>query len=610
MGRTTKRWILLAMMIARAIPAPSAALASAELRGRIDPRLLPYLEAPGGDSIAVWTEFRDKGEDGPADLARRLAEADALLTPRARARRVRAHVHPLVDERDLPVEPRYLAELAALGVRPIAVSRWLNRAAVRLPSRQLAGLAGLECVARVTPVEKATRISMETGPAARIPARSPGQGAPRRSDSLAPESPSAIDYGLTRDPLLQVRIPAVHTCGYTGRGVLIAILDEGFPGYDVHEALRDRVLDPGFTRDFVEGDVDVTNGFLLGHGTWVLGLIAGNRSGRYVGAAFGARFALARTENFVSESPAEMLYWGMGAEWADSLGADIINSSVGYFNFDDPQFDYGYSDMDGHTTDVTRAAEIAAAKGLLVVAAVGNEGQSPWRRLIAPSDANGDSVLTIGAVDAFGDTAAFSSVGPTADGRIKPDLVALGVAVPLVAPFGPGDTYESNNGTSFAAPLVTGLAACLMEAHPDSTPVAIIRALRASASRASAPDDKVGYGLPDGLLALHGVPSGVPKGALFHVEIAGENPVRVGPARVSFGTDDPGKDPFEARLVVFDAQGRHIRDLWSGLLCYGESETADWDGRRDDGHRAGPGLYFMALVGEGHVQGVRIVSLR
>src|SRR6185369_11132193 len=123
----------------------------------------------------------------------------------------------------------------------------------------------------------------------------------------------------------------------------------------------------------------------------------------------------------------------------------------GYFHFDDPQFDYDYSDMDGHTTDVTRAAEIAAAKGLLVVTAVGNEGQSPWRRLIAPSDANGDSVLAVGAVDAFGDTAAFSSVGPTADGRIKPDLVAQGVAVPLVAPFGPGDTYESNNGTSFAA---------------------------------------------------------------------------------------------------------------------------------------------------------------
>src|SRR5262249_23678194 len=156
------------------------------------------------------------------------------------------------------------------------------------------------------------------------------------------------------------------------------------------------------------------------------GCIAGNLPGAYVGSGFGARFALARTENDYSETPAEMLYWGMGAEWADSLGADLITSSLGYFTFDNPADSYTYASMDGRTTDVTRAAEIAAHKGILVVNAVGNEGASQWRYLIAPSDVATDSLIAVGSVDETGRVSAFSSYGPNAAGCTKPDLVARG----------------------------------------------------------------------------------------------------------------------------------------------------------------------------------------
>jgi subtilisin family serine protease len=344
-----------------------------------------------------------------------------------------------------------------------------------------------------------------------------------------------------------------------------------------------------------------------------MGCLAGRKAGTYVGSAYGASFLLARTENGASETPVEMVTWGLGAEWADSAGADVISSSLGYSTFNDPADNYTYADMDGHTTVVTRAAEIAASKGILVVTAVGNEGNSLWRKLVAPSDANGDSVIAVGAVDAAGAPAGFSSHGPSADGRVKPDLAARGVSVPV--PDTNNDAgYSPRSGTSFSTPILAGLATCLLQARPGWPPRLVIDALRKTASRYANPDTLVGYGIPNGLAALRWTPdtATVPPlpPATFAIRLAGPNPFAPNgtPAIVqldlgaNFGAATP-----HAR--VFDAHGRMVRELAPEQGAVGRW-IARWDGRGTGGLALGSGMYFITFEAVGRQASVRVVSLR
>jgi hypothetical protein len=585
------------------VPAIAPSLAS-----KLDPRLLAAALEAGGDPIPVWIVFADKGEQSPADLAARLAAAERDLSPRTRARRLRAGVKPLCDYLDLPLHAGYLDALRAAGLEPYGQSRWFNRVAIRVPGERLGELASLSFVRLLAPVERA-RVSADPAPSSIVEARS----APEPGFGI-----HSVSYGQTAAMLAQIQVPAMHDSGYIGSGVLVCVLDEGFNFHHKHEALRNQPIPPERQRDFVRGlptAQDTTDTFSFHHGTWVLGCIAGNLPGTYVGAAFGAEFALARTEVHITETPQEMVYWGMGAEWADSLGADIISSSLGYYTFDDSEDDYAYQDMDGHTTIVTRAAEIAASKGILVVTAVGNEGNSPWHYLIAPSDANGDSVLAVGAVDASGTVASFSSWGPSADGRTKPDIAARGVAVPVPSAAGNPNLYLSSvSGTSFSTPQIAGLAACLMQARPTWSARTIAVALRATASRASNPDDRVGYGIANGAAALQWAPStGVPGSSPNRLRLAGANPARLdqAPIRVRFGDLDAGGSIAEpGNVTVFDAAGREVRRLWSGMVPSGSPVVVSWDGRDQDGRPAGSGLYFITLTaGEQHST-VRVVALR
>jgi subtilisin family serine protease len=392
------------------------------------------------------------------------------------------------------------------------------------------------------------------------------------------------------------------------------VIDEGFNQHDTHEALVPALPAPGRRRDFVEGDTVVTDSAQPGsfsHGTWTFGVLAANRPGTYVGAAFGAEFALARTEVHGSEQPTEMLYWAQAAEWADSLGADLISSSLGYFQFDDPFPDYTYADMDGETTDITRAARIAAARGILVVNSVGNEGNKPWHWLVAPADVNGDSLIAVGAVDASGFAAPFSSYGPTADGRVKPDLAARGVNNPLVGASGGSSAYTTADGTSFSAPLVAGLAACLWQARPSWTATEVIRALRETASRAGSPNDRIGYGLPNGASALCWRVDGS-TGAPNSARVLGPNPMVKGgpPVRVRLMAGGVQSGRLRAHVRVFDARGREVSTLWSGELTRGQCLDVAWTGLDSGGRRAPPGIYYIALSAGGDVTSARIVSLQ
>lgn len=579
-----------------------------EVAGKLDPGLMGI---PADQVVPVWVEFTDKGETGPSDLARRLAEAEAALTPRCRARRERAHVRPLVDYLDLPLEPRYVEALRAHGFVPYGASRWFNRVAVHTAGGRLEELAALPFVRRLRPVELVRQASRPApGPdLARLP---PGAAGATNAQWVVQ------DYGRNFNAAFQLNVPAVHDSGYIGTGVLVCILDAGFNYYDKQEALRTVSVPYWRRRNFPDGTYTVQDTLDSGwsHGTWVMGCIAGNLPGAYLGTGYGAHFALARTEITSSETPIEMVYWGMGAEWADSLGADLISSSLGYFQFDNSADNYTYSDMDGHTTTVTRAAEIAASKGILVVDAVGNEGTSPWHYLIAPSDANGDSLIAAGAVDAGGNVASFSSYGPSADLRIKPDLAARGVSDTVVSASGDPQGYTVLSGTSFATPLLAGLAACLLQARPQWTPTQVIRALRETASRANNPDDREGYGIPDGLAALRWIPDTVggppirAPGGVLDLAMLGANPLRGdGVVRIRFALGPGAPAGASARVVVLDPQGRAVRTLFHDRLVRGAWQAVTWDGRDGEGRRLAPGLYLVTFRAAGHAVTRRVISL-
>ncbi len=607
----TRRLLAVAIALAALSGAPEPVVAAPARRATLDPRLAAAQRSD--EPVAVWITFRDKGERSPGDLAEALARAEAALTPRSRSRRARAQVSPFVDAYDLPVAGEYLAALASRGITPLATSRWLNRVAVRVPGAQLDEIADWRFVERVAPVERVLRSRPERVEALREETHS-RRGPARLENTTSCTGVAGPEPGRTFDALSQIGLLGIQACGYSGAGVLVCVIDDGFNGSDTHEALRDRVALSGHMRDFVDGDSVAIDPTGIGHGVGTYGILAGLEPGVYVGSAYGADFALARTEVNFSEQPVEMLYWGMAAEWADSLGADVISSSLGYFVFQNPGDSYTYAQMDGATTEVSRAARIAAAKGILVVNAVGNEGNTVWHYLIAPGDVNGDSVLAVGAINLFGERASFSSFGPSADGRIKPDLVALGQENAVVFPGLGSAGYGSSSGTSYSAPLVAGLAACILEARPDWTPVQVIRALRETASQAVSPDNRLGYGIPDGRAALAWTPESGPAPPRLGLSVRhlGANPAR-GPAartRVEFGLTGQSSEPVEGLLHVVDAGGRELRRLWSGSLCGGERHSAEWDGTDRDGRGVPAGIYWISLRGSGETAATRVVRVR
>lgn len=595
--------------------APAHAAAPLPWQVKLDPRLASPAKLTTTEVIPVWVEFVDKGEGGPGDLAVRLAAAEAALTPRARARRERAHVTPIVDYLDLPMHQPYIDALAARGFQPYGASRWFNRVAVRAPGTRISEIASLDFVRAMAPVEKAIISREPMGEVGSI--QRPAQAeCPNGANCLGR---AQVNYGLTGPELAIYNIAAMHDSGYVGTGILICMLDDGYQYYRKHEALKDIVVPPGHTRDFVWAlpnlpDSSTSSGYGW-HGAMTLACAGGNKPGVFLGAAYGATFALARTEVDSFERQVEMTNWGMGAEWADSLGAEIISSSLGYTTFDTPP-SYTYADMNGHTTTITRAAEIAASKGMLVLNAVGNEGNKLWVKLVAPSDANGDSVLAVGAVDLNKVKTAFSSFGPSSDHRIKPDLMAMGQSNPLpevrFVPNNPTQ-YVNLSGTSFATPLMAGFAACLMQARPNFSPVQIIQAMRASADRFTNPDTLYGYGIPSGAKALQVSAStvSVPPSSV-RIALAGPNPFRTGQtANIRFAVGSGVPAGAKARVNVYDAGGRRVRELW----CADDVPTdlwigVTWNGNDSNGHPVRPGLYFVSLEVGRETQSARLVYLR
>lgn len=412
--------------------------------------------------------FRDKGPKSTADY--RLRD---LFSEKAVARRIKSGISE-VDFRDIPVNKEYINQISSLGFKLHCASRWMNTALFKTESQaDISEIAELPFVSEVRNV------------------RNPVSKKNDHYDKLAlvtgQESYPAYDR-----PISMLNGINLHNSGFTGSGILIAVLDGGFTNADnisSLESLRNRNGITG-TYDFVNKS-DFVYSYHY-HGTAVLSVLAGNIPGSLEGSAPGACYLLIRTEDTGSESPAEEDYWAAGAEFADSTGADIISSSLGYYTFDDPSIDYKYSDLDGNKAFVTKAADIAASKGILVVNSAGNERNNSWIHIIAPSD--GDSVVAVGAADGDNVISSFSSAGPSADGRVKPDVVAQGVSVPVQIET---TIVTRSNGTSFSCPVLSGMCACVMQAVPEAGDCEIITALHLCSDRYLTPDSLYGYGIPD-----------------------------------------------------------------------------------------------------------------
>jgi subtilisin family serine protease len=465
----------------------------------------------------------------------------------------------------------------------------MNALSVDATPAQIAALRGLGCVRRLDLVGRGRRTPPT--PPASAPHRAPGSASPA---AAPPGSPSGPGYGGSAPALRLLRVDELHDRALYGLGVLVAHFDTGYPRLS-HEAFRTlRIVG---ARDFVDGDDDPTEGHsipgdALDHGQQTLSVLAGFKPGRLVGVAPGVELLLARTESSILEVPVEEDHWIAALEWADSLGADIVSSSLKFLQYDEPYGGYSWMDMDGRTARVTRAADLAARRGILVVNGAGNEGTDLFHNtLVAPAD--GHEVLAIGAVDVAGLRAGFSSVGPTTDlpPRIKPDLMAPGVDI-VAADVQHDSAYVRVSGTSLACPMAAGVAALLLSVH-EATPAELRDALRQTATRAGAADTWMGWGIIDAVAAYHHLialfPTSTEVGPRAGARLCFANPLRSGGEIAVRGLAEGLWS-----LRAYDVMGRRVRDLARGQ---GDRRNVRlvWDGRDDAGRRLAGGTYFLVL---------------
>lgn len=435
------------------------------------------LAAAQSHSHSYVVKFTDK-HNTPFSLSR----PEEFLSQKTISKRIQFNVG--FDAYDLPVNPNYIEQVEQLCHCKVAYSsKWFNAVVLRL--NDTLAISFIEQLPFVKEVELIGTYSSNR--------------ALTESNKTALENNATNDayiesiYGKGTAQIEMLNGQLLHELGFNGTGIDLAVLDAGFVS-------TDRL--PAFEKLRNEGRIKMTRDFAFGsgsevfswstHGNSVLSIIAGESMGNLTGTAPKANFFLFRTENVLSETPEEEYNWAAAAELCDSIGIDIINTSLGYSVFDDSTMNYTYADMDGNTTIITRAADMAAAKGMLVINSAGNEGDDDWHYITAPAD--GDSVLTIGAVDSLRQHAFFSSYGPSSDGRVKPNVSTMGLATAYA---GTDSSFYRGNGTSFSAPVLSGMAACLWQAFPQKSNMEIFSAIEQSAHLYHNPNDALGYGIPD-----------------------------------------------------------------------------------------------------------------
>ena len=418
-----------------------------------------------GDTLKYRISLKDKAA---TDYS--LQKPEMYLSKKSIERRKRQGLE--IDSTDLPVCKKYVDAIRKKGVHVLVTGKWDNFVTVSCnDSMLIAEIAGLPFVRSTERVWR--------GVAKRASERDSLINKPLRTDSL---------YGPAITQIKMSHADRLHEAGFKGQGMTIAVIDAGFHNVDKIEAMKNiNILG---TRDFVNPEADIYAE--SSHGMSVLSCMAMNQPNVMIGTAPEASYWLLRSEDEYSENLVEQDYWAAAIEFADSVGVDLVNTSLGYYSFDDPAKNYRYRDLNGHYALMSREAAKAADKGIVVVCSAGNSGSGSWKKITPPGDA--ENVITVGAVNKYGVLAPFSSVGNTADGRVKPDVVAVGLGSDVM---GTDGNLRHANGTSFSSPIMCGMVACLWQACPELTAKEIIELVRRSGDRAGFTDNIYGYGIPD-----------------------------------------------------------------------------------------------------------------
>jgi hypothetical protein len=534
------------------------------------------------DQVAVWVYFTDKGAH---EFTKSSVPFDVVSARAIQRRRKNSPHTEVVDYTDLPVDQAYVNEIASRVHRVRQRSRWFNSISVSATKSQIADLETLSFVKRIELLARFKRHQMNDEV---LPSDMAGPSSTLRKVG----STNDIDYGLSLNQLSLINVPPVHNTGNFGQGVVVGMFDNGFRLLN-HEVFDS--LDILATYDFVDHKESVKpnnpSGGFGAHGILTLSQIAGYKPGELIGPAFQATYILARTENDSSETPIEEDNWVAAIEWAESLGVDVTSTSLAYLAYDSPYPSWTWEDMDGNTTVITRAADLAVSKGVVVVNAAGNDGFNASRNTLnAPAD--GDSVLAVGAVNPDGLRAGYSSVGPTVDGRFKPDVMAQGT---LVRAASTSDTTAYGfftQGTSHSCPLVAGVVALILHDNPDATPMQVVNALRMTATQAHAPDNLNGWGIVDALASVNYLKPSTPPSSYMLAQNF-PNPFN---SMTTITYDLPQASVVE--LKIYDLLGREVRtmvDQQQSTSSLSTPHSAIWDGRDNGGNSVASGVYFYRI---------------
>lgn len=532
------------------------------------------------DSLLIWVYFSDRGSEA---LSRQ-----SNITERAVFRRQLRGSH-VRSEEDQPVSKTYVQSLINKGLRVRHTSRWLNAVSGKIQSSELPQLQTLPFVLKIEPVRSFWR---------RREHREPLTVSVLKYTKSANEYDSAF-YGMSYRQNQLVGVPNLHRKGFAGQGVRIAVLDAGF-NLLAHEAFDSlRIVK---TWDFVNGDSSVADdpgqmGY-GGHGTNVLSVLAGYVPGKLIGPAFRAEYLLAKTENTESETPVEEDNWIAAVEWAEALGADIISSSLGYLDMDaGSSRSYDWTWMSGDSTVITKAANRAAERGLIIVNSAGNEYAHPSHNtLLAPAD--GFRVIAVGSVTSSRLRSAFSSIGPTTEGRIKPDVMAMGSGVVVASPSGTS-AYYTANGTSFSCPMVAGLCAQMLSAFLWITPETMMTALHKTADRNNNPDNYYGYGIVNAERLFRYFLSHTPDrlnsypNPFYHT------------TTIVFWLPDQER----ATIDIYNVLGQRVRRLAQSTFPSGKNAMT-WDGKDYTGRRVASGIYFCRIETRSWKKTAKLIYLR
>lgn len=523
----------------------------------------------------IWVFLSDKGPDA-------LARVSAMRLPERAAARIALRGSTVNPMTDLPVFSSYREQLQDAGMVVKNEIRWLNAVTGWIHPDELEAVASLPFVDSLRPVATFVRTlpdEIEYAP-----------GLPKTSST----ADDVFDYGPSAtQQITLIGVNHLHRAGLTGRGVRVGFMDTGF-SLGIRAFNCTTILG---TRDFINGDEDVGDNEAgqMRHGTQTLSLCGAFDEGELIGVAPASEYVVAKTELVNSEIEAEEDNWVAGLEWLDSMGCDIVSSSLGYADW------YTDDDFDGNTAPSTIAADLAAARGVLVVNAAGNEGCGDGDiRLIVPAD--GDSVLAVGASTLAGEWAQFSSCGPTSDGRIKPDVIAPGAGVWTALPN--TGFYQPGNGTSFATPIVAGVCALLLEQTPALTPWQLIDLLRSTADRASKPLVTYGWGLIQAVDAAVINPDTITASRQFDCErVSGQVVVWPNPAHDRTVIDFEGGTQSDGVFRVYTVTGSLVHE---GIIAAGRGE---WNGETASGKTAVPAVYLVHVVTENVSEVIKLAWL-